>query len=131
VKADVDRATTQRVLSDIDDAVRPVLMARTAAAVERVLQSAAPAHGGGTDVDIAFLTQEIARWVGVRLVQTYCSQHCPGSTLACPGDIGRADATPGMTTADEWCEDLARHMKYQQLAYAPWVVSPHLLGATA
>lgn len=40
MKTNVDRAETRRVLADIADAVRPVERARTAAAVNRVLDGA-------------------------------------------------------------------------------------------
>lgn len=46
MKPDSTRAATARVLADIEAAVRPVERARTAAAVDRVLTSAAPGPDG-------------------------------------------------------------------------------------
>lgn len=45
MKANVDRAETRRVLADIADAVRPVERARTAAAVDRVLEGITGGNG--------------------------------------------------------------------------------------
>lgn len=106
MKAPVDKATTARVLADIADAVRPVDMARTAAAVERVLATMSS------------------------------GELCNGPFDDCEcwnGETERDDATPGLVRqctcdGEDYCE-LSAAIDRQRERYAPWVVSPHLFEA--
>jgi hypothetical protein len=99
VKPTVDREATRRVLADIDDAVRPVERARTAAAVERVLDSAVSASG---------ITPHGA---------------CGDRSCPCVEDAILRDSL------GDWFRPLSKaefRDAVWQRGYAPWDISPHL-----
>lgn len=133
MKPAVDRATTAKVLADIDS----VLRERTAAAVERVLRTASPGHGPFPNREAHRLAYDLCGEVGTFPVSTNCLDHCgvPGVAdfggCATDGDYG-VHATPGMTIAyNHRPEAMERRLSAQARDYAPWVVSPHLFTEVA
>ena len=119
MKPSVDRSATSRVLADIDEAVRPVERARTAAAVERVLQTVAPGMSGplgGLDVTFAVCDELDIDW----FPGTWCDDACPWCDDA---DYG-VDDLPGFR--HEWKNPPTAA---ERRRYAPWNVSPHLFPA--
>jgi hypothetical protein len=120
MKASVARADTARVLADIDDAVRPVERARTAAAVDRVLATASVAHGpfAGAHIQSYEICAVAGREPGHH---TYCDTHCPDPAGCRSAAIEREDGHPGLAPARG-----AKCITRQRQTYAPWNVSPHL-----
>jgi hypothetical protein len=116
VKPSVDPEATRQLLADIADAVRPVELARTAAAVERVLRTMAPglyqpAVGG-------LVVAGVARELGVEMAG---DSRCRFGCEACAGH--RGVDLPGLVA--EWALT-NNELVEQRERYAPWNVSPHL-----
>jgi hypothetical protein len=121
VKPSVDREATRQLLADIADAVRPVELARTAAAVERALRTASPsvfqlATG-------AFLAQPILDELGLQRPRHGCGEGC-----GCEDDTIEPDDLPGLSMQ---FLVVGSNLTEQQSRYAPWVVSPHLFPEVA
>lgn len=111
MKASVDRQATREVLAAIEDAVRPVELARTSAAAERVLRTATPSTEGPASGSAMF-TFDLAHELGVTPVM-FDHLGCD-----CLFESGIEFDNLG-----DWFE-----VSYAATSgrYAPWVVSPHL-----
>jgi hypothetical protein len=117
VKPSVTPDATRAVLADIADAVRPVERARTAAAVDRVLETAAPSILGcgagwsiakGLSVELGIQLADVGHTGSCGCFEAYIDRDSLGDLLAAADDCS--------------CEECAdTHERY-----APWVVSPHL-----
>jgi hypothetical protein len=123
VKPSVDREATRQMLADIADAVRPVELARTAAAVDRVLATATPSMASQCDEGVE-LADDLCVELGLEL-------EYPGLCLDddCPclfgaANVDRDEATPGMVAIRSVGDPADRLI--QEARYHPWNVSPHL-----
>lgn len=128
MKGSASPITTRQVLAGIADAIRPVECARTAAAVDRVLETATPGLNGET-----WEGNNVAYRVAVGDLDIDLSPlrfHDLADT-----DMEVVDATPGMALAGlaEYVLDgpystasPSTALVWQQHRYAPWRVSPHL-----
>lgn len=113
MKPSATRVATARVLAEIDDAVRPVERARTAAAVDRVLASAAPCiWGAGCGEDVTdYLCDQLGLGFDAA-VEQHDDKTCPCTR----DDYPERASLPGLVAADSgWFTE-----------YQPRNVSPHL-----
>lgn len=118
MKPSVAIEDTRRVLADIEAVVLQVEMARTAAAVERVLATASP--GVFESPTAAQVVRPLFAELGVFRPQLGCAG---GAGCGCVEDVIPVDGLPGLWHA---AFVYSRDLVTQRALYAPWVVSPHL-----
>lgn len=126
-KSAVDRATTRRVLDDIDATLRPIDRARTAAAVDRVLATSCPDFWSETAAGAlatAGLYEELNITRRDRVTEG-CDLDCECSDADIDDLVD--DATPGMVPGNSLAFDLT----IQRKRYAPEVISPHQFGGAS